>query len=113
MVHHDGIDDHIECLIRKRDTLYYAALEINGQAEPSRFIAGAGDLLCAGIDAEDPTCRANTLLNFNCQCSCATAHIQHLLTGPKASQVSGSEAKFPQFALKQKRVAKPLEQVVA
>src|SRR5258708_24402923 len=100
MVHHNGTKDDIERLVGEGQMLDHPDLELNGQVAPSRLIAGAGDLLYTGVNADDVTCCANALLNFNRQRSRAAAHIQHLFSGLKAGQVSGSLPNLPQLATK-------------
>ncbi len=53
MMHHQGREHYIERLIGEGEMLDHPDLEIDGQVAPSRLIAGAGDLLCTWVNADD------------------------------------------------------------
>jgi hypothetical protein len=113
MMHHQGREYHIECLIGEGDLLDHPYLELDGHVVPIRFQAGTSDLLCPWINACDAACSAYVALDFKRQRSRTTAHIQHLLSWLNAGQVDGSLPELPPLTMEQKSVAEPSHQVVA
>src|SRR5215469_987545 len=53
MMHHQGREHHIKCLIEKGELLNHPDLELDGQVVPSSFRAGTGDLLGPWVNAYD------------------------------------------------------------
>jgi len=63
-MHHQGREYNIERLVREGETLDHADLELDGRMALGRFRAGAGDLLRAGVNANDAARRADAPLGF-------------------------------------------------
>jgi hypothetical protein len=116
VVHHQGREHDIERLIGEREALDYPNLKLDGRMSPigpGSFRAGAGDLLCAWINAEDATRNADAGLGRNRQRTCAAAHIQRCVSRLKAGQVERPPPEPAQLATKQERIEEPFHQVIA
>src|SRR6266511_2281628 len=75
MMHHQGREHHIERLIGKGELLDHSHPKLDRRLAPSRFRAGAGDLLASWVNANDAARAAHAALNLDRQRSCAAADI--------------------------------------
>jgi len=110
MMHHDGAEHHIKCLIGEGDLLNSPHLELNGHVAPNRFFAGTGDLLCPRVNACNTTLTVQETCHLYCKCSRTAAHIQHCISGMNAGQGGGPLPEMTHLTTEHEGIDEPFQE---